>query len=184
MKFGNVLLAVGLLFIVIGFSLLVRFNTSNLPLSKTFIDASSPLWPKSIKIKSVSLEAEVARGGYKDQKWILDSDRALFLSTSYKLGEGGNTILYAHNTDKLFGNLKKTSIGDTIVLNDSNGKTYSFDIYSKEYIRANQMDKIATNLKDTITLFTCDGWFDEKRLVVKAKKSTKETTRLGLLRKL
>lgn len=168
MKLGNTLSILGISLIVVGFSLIVRSKTLSLPLSKVSIATYSPLWPKNVRIKSISLEAEVASGGYKDEKWILVNDHALYLPTSSKLGDGGNTILYAHNTDKLFGNLKKTSVGDIIDVNDADGKTYSFSIYSKEYIKANQMGKLATNLKDTITLFTCDGWFDEKRLVVKA----------------
>lgn len=178
MKPGNLLLILGLSLIVIGLSLLARFNSLSVSLADNTVFTYSPLWPKFIGIKSISLEAEIVPGGYRDEKWVLTNDKALFLPTSSKLGEGGNTIIYAHNTENLFGNLKKISIGETIVINDAKGKIYSFKVYSKEYISPYKMGKIATNLKDTVTLFTCDGWFDEKRLVIKAQKETKEITRL------
>ena len=61
---------------------------------------------------------------------------------------------------------KKCSITYRILL--IYGKTYIYKVYSLEYIKPSQIEKIDTNKKNTITLFTCDGWFDEKRLVVKA----------------
>jgi len=175
MKREIIFLVFGLALIAGGVYSLLKFQSLSLPLSKaTFSKESlsfsdSPLWPEWISIKNRDITVEVTAGGYEDGKWILDGNYVLYLPTSDKLGQGGNTILYAHSRDKLFGNLKKVSIGDQVILGDANGKIYNYSIYSMEYVRPYQMEKIDTNLKDTVTLFTCDGWFDEKRLVVKAK---------------
>lgn len=162
----------GILLIIFGVFLLVSYSTLSLPLSNSSIASVSaqPLWPKSINITKSKVTAQVRAGGYENGKWILDDNYAFYLPTSGKLGQGGNTILYAHTRDRLFGSLKKTSVGDIIILGDANGKIYSYKVYSIESIKPYQVEKIETNLKDTVTLFTCDGWFDEKRLVVKAGK--------------
>lgn len=171
MKREIILISFGLFFIMLGAFLMLRYKSLTLPLSKPSLLSAfvSPSLPKFISIPSAKINAEVASGGYKDNKWILDDNYVLFLPTSAKLGEGGNTILYAHNREGLFGNLKKASYGDVIVLSDANGKKYKYSIYSIEWIKPYETEKINTYEKDTITLFTCDGWFDEKRLVVKAK---------------
>lgn len=174
MKREITLIALGIVFIAIGVFSLMKHKSSSLPLERasaieeSFSESPSPSYPSWINIKKSNITAQVAAGGYKDGKWILDSDYVLYLPTSARLGQGGNTILYAHSREKLFGNLKKTSIGDQVILGDANGKMYSYKIYSVEYIKPYEIEKINTGAKDTVTLFTCDGWFDEKRLVVKA----------------
>ncbi|OGH14645.1 MAG: hypothetical protein A2687_00510 [Candidatus Levybacteria bacterium RIFCSPHIGHO2_01_FULL_38_26] len=175
MKREIVLIILGLFFVVCGVFALAKQSSSSLPLKdasvfrQTFADILSSGLPKWMEIDSAKISSEVAAGGYENGKWVLDSRYVLYLPTSGKLGDGGNTVFYAHNRDKLFGNLKKVSIGDTVKLGDSNGKTYIYKVYSLEYIKPSQIEKIDTNKKNTITLFTCDGWFDEKRLVVKAE---------------
>lgn len=175
MKREIILISLGIIFIAIGAFSLIKYQSLSLPLSSPYESRASsstllsPSYPSWINIKKSKITALVAAGGYEDGKWILDKDFVLYLPTSSKLGEGGNTILYAHSREKLFGNLKKASVGDIVILGDANGKMYNYSIYSMEYIKPNQIEKINTGIKDTVTLFTCDGWFDEKRLVVKAK---------------
>jgi len=175
MKREIILITVGIILIAIGAFLLVRYQSLSLPLSKSDKNSAASesigglSWPQWISIPNSKINAQIAAGGYKEGKWVLDDNFALYLPTSGKLGEGGNTILYAHTRERLFGNLKKTSVGDLIILGDANGKMYNYSVYSIEYIKPYQTDMIETNLKDTVTLFTCDGWFDENRLVVKAK---------------
>lgn len=174
MKREIIFIVLGLILIIVGIFSFSKYNSLSLPLSKSSIAlaASEPLWPKWINIAKSNITAQVTAGGITNGKWILDDNFALYLPTSGKLGEGGNTILYAHTRERLFGSLKKTTIGDIIILGDANGKIYNYKVYSIEYIKPNQVEKIETDLKDTVTLFTCDGWFDEDRLVVKAIKAT------------
>ncbi len=175
MKREIFLIVVGIILIAGGIFSLVRYQTLSLPLSKSsgnfseVLASTTPSLPKFVSIPKSKIYVQVAVGGYKYGKWIIDDNYALYLPNSGKLGEGGNTILYAHSRESLFGNLKKASIGDLVILGDANGKLYSYKVYSMEYIKPHQTEKINTGKNDTVTLFTCDGWFDEKRLVVKAE---------------
>lgn len=177
MKREVILISLGVILIAIGIFALVHYKSLSLPLRYSLLSelasatssSATPSWPKFIVVPNSKIDALVAFGGYKNGKWILADNLALYLPTSGKLGEGKNTILYAHNRKGLFGNLKKARIGDLVILGDANGKMYNYSVYSIEYVKPYQVEKIETNAKDTVTLFTCDGWFDEKRLVVKAK---------------
>jgi hypothetical protein len=73
--------------------------------------------PVSITIQSSDTPISVIPGGIYDGQWLLSDSQALYLPSSGKLGEGYNTVLYAHNTPALFGPLKKTSIGDRLPKN-------------------------------------------------------------------
>lgn len=142
-------------------------NTQTIDQTLDGISTKAALPVRIIAINA-DIDIPVTVGGFVNDKWILSKNNALFLPTSQMPGEGGNTILYAHKRKGLFATLKELSINDTITVYDLNGKTYTYKIYQKEDIKPDQMEKIQTNKNNTLTLFTCDGWFDENRLVVKA----------------
>jgi LPXTG-site transpeptidase (sortase) family protein len=175
MKREIILLILGFTLIAGGVYSLFRLHSSSLPISEAYTieeaisNTKSSLWPAWVSVRNREITAEVAAGGYEDGKWILDGNYVLYLPTSGKLGQGGNTVIYAHNREKLFGNLKNVSIGDVVMLGDKHGNIYNFKVYSMEYIKPYEVDKINTGKSNTVTLFTCDGWFDQERLVVKAK---------------
>ncbi len=125
--------------------------------------------PSSISIPSVRINVKVDEGGIASGNWILSSDKALYLPTSGKIGEGYNTIIYAHDTNNLFGPLLWVKKGDLILLTDRKGKEFKYKIFSTEEVDPKDLSKLYSTEKNIVTLFTCDGWFDEKRLLVKAK---------------
>ena len=125
--------------------------------------------PSEIMISSINLEAKIVQGGFINGEWILSDSKALYLPTSGKIGEGFNTILYAHNKPNLFGNLKAINEGDVITIKDNKGKEFSYTVFLKENINPRDLKKLYSDEKDILTLFTCDGWFDQERLLVKAR---------------
>lgn len=126
-------------------------------------------FPSDIEISSLNLKAKIIQGGFINGEWILSDDKALYLPTSGKIGEGFNTILYAHNKSNLFGSLKAINEGDLITIKDNKGKQFSYKVFSKENVDSKDLRKLYSDEKDIITLFTCDGWFDQERLLVKAR---------------
>ena len=125
--------------------------------------------PASISIPSIKLETKVIEGGIVNGNWILSDTDALFLPTSGKIGEGFNTIVYAHNTDKLFGSLRNIKQDDLVILRDRTGKEFKYKVFSIENVDPQDLRKLYSTEKNIISLFTCDGWFDQSRLLVKAK---------------
>ncbi len=127
--------------------------------------------PKKLTIPTLKIDTAVSEGGIVDGNWVLTDDSALFLPTSGRLGEGFNTIIYAHKREGLFLNLKNILAGDQIWLEDQTGKSFMYKVFWKEEINPTDVAKLKSDIPDSLTLFTCDGWFDEARLLVRAKKT-------------
>ena len=125
--------------------------------------------PASLSIPSHKININVDEGGIVEGEWVLSGVNALFLPTSGRLGEGYNTIIYAHNTRKLFGNLTKLSKGDKIVLTDRAGKAYLYKVTSVASVDPKNLKALYSTQKNVLTLFTCSGWADSERTVVKAR---------------
>lgn len=121
--------------------------------------------PLHIVVKSVGISLAIAPATIVDNSWTLYDDKASWLSTSKTPGEG-NVILYAHNKAGLFGKLKYVKIADEISL-ESNGKIYLYQVAEKRKVLPTDVDMVLSD-RDQLTLYTCDGVFDQKRLVVVA----------------
>lgn len=124
--------------------------------------------PQRILIPSLNIDAQITEGGFKDGAWILSENSVLFVPTSGGLGEGYNTILYAHRRPGLFQGLGKIKKDDEIFVEDTRGSSFTYRVYSIEMVKATEILKLKSDIKNTLTLFTCDGPFDQFRLIVKA----------------
>ncbi len=121
--------------------------------------------PAKIIIPGISLDLPIAEGSIVDDQWTLYDDKASWLSTSETPGRG-NVILYAHNKQGLFGGLNGLKAGDLISV-EHDGKLYSYVMTELRYVSPTQVDAILAD-NDQLTLYTCNGAFDQKRLVVTA----------------
>lgn len=126
-------------------------------------------WPTKIVISKINLAAPVVPGGIINGDWILSFDSAQYLPTSGKPGEGFNTIIYAHRLPNLFAKLYEVMPGDRIEITDGAGHVFIYKIYAIESIDPKETFKLFSPIPNNLTLFTCDGWWDQKRLVVKAR---------------
>lgn len=125
--------------------------------------------PAALSIPSIGINVNVDEGGIVNGEWVLANENALYLPTSGKLGEGFNTIIYAHNTPKLFGKLASIKKGNEIIMRDKSGKHYKYKVFEVENVDPKDLKKLYSTQKNIITLFTCSGWADTSRTVVRAK---------------
>ncbi|MDO8657160.1 MAG: sortase [Candidatus Levybacteria bacterium] len=130
--------------------------------------------PISISIQSIKMDLAVAPGVIINDEWTLFDDKVSWLATS-KMPGLGNVILYGHNRKGLFGDLSRTAIGDAVIIKDSN-KTYVYEITEKRKVKPDDVDAILSE-KNQLTLYTCDGTFDQRRLVVIALPKTDRLTK-------
>lgn len=128
----------------------------------------SPHIPSKLSIPAINLSVQVDQGGIVNNEWILSPKDALYLPTSGSLGEGYNTILYAHNTWPLFGKLSNGRKGDLIEITDTHGTIYRYKITSIENVDPKDLRSLYSSEKNILTLFTCSGWADTTRLLVRA----------------
>lgn len=126
-------------------------------------------FPQRIIIPDIKVNAHVIEGGFVKGQWILSDTDALYVPSSGKVGEGYNTIIYAHKRPGLFVDLGKVKKGTKIYVQDMNGKMLAYTVYSIENVLPESVDSLQTFVPNTVTLFTCDGIFDTSRRLVKAK---------------
>lgn len=126
---------------------------------------SSKVSPNLVKIPAIGLQLPVVEAFISQNQWVLFDDKVSWLATSETPGEG-NVILYAHNRENLFGPLKKVSVGDEILI-EHKEKTLNYYVTEKRKVTPEDVDAILSK-ENQLTLYTCDGSFDQKRLIVVA----------------
>ena len=143
--------------------------------------------PIHVSIKERNISADIVEVGLQadgtldtPKKW----NEAGWYKKSAKPGEEGNVIINAHFDDNLgrpaaFWQLKNATVGDTVLLEDSLGRLYAYQIVDSFLVDIKDPDRLEvledTKGKSELTLITCGGiWLPgqstyDKRLVVKAE---------------
>lgn len=137
----------------------------------------NPGTPKEIIMPSINTALQINAGNYTPEKdsWNISDHAAFFAQESAPLmSEKGNTIIYAHNKDILFGNINKLGPGDVITIKDDNNISHNFEYLSK--IEVSPRDpSVFYELEDyKLVLLTCSGLLDQNRLLVFFKPTIKE----------
>ena len=173
---ATIFLISGLLLITQGlFDLSKRLGYYN-PVTKTSTIYNPPSsftsqsTPSEISIKSLSLSLPVEPIKIKSGYWPTSQTGVSFLADSGNLGNVGNLIFYGHNWKNLLGNLHKVKTGDTLVVSGQNGQDFLYSIAYIATVNADDVSILADTNDERITLYTCTGFLDQKRLVVVAKR--------------
>jgi LPXTG-site transpeptidase (sortase) family protein len=82
-------------------------------------------------------------------------------------------VIFAHAREGLFLNLQHILQGEEVYVL-TNKKWYAYTVDEITQVTPEQVEVIAPTTDERITLFTCSGFADEKRLIVVGKK--KEVT--------
>lgn len=174
-------LGLGIAFFVLGFLLVFGGKRQNDFAGYTF--ASEPVEvrgftternfyrsePRRIMMPDLSIDLEVKRAEIIDGYWEVFEDKAAWGVDSGYPGENGNQVIFAHAKEGLFLPLKEISGGMSIyVLTD--GTWYSYKVVDIKEVFPNQTEVIAPTEDETLTLYTCSGFNDAKRLIVTAKR--------------
>lgn len=125
--------------------------------------------PTEISIPSININEPVDIGTIKDGVWQISYNNPTFLETSARPGTGGNTIIYGHNKKAIFGNLPYLSIGQKILIKTTDGKTYIYVAYEKDFVGPGRVDLVSSTNTEVLTIYTCWGIFDSERAVIRAK---------------
>jgi LPXTG-site transpeptidase (sortase) family protein len=123
--------------------------------------------PVRILIPKANIDLKVVDAQIINGYWELSDNTA-----SYGLGSGhpgtiGNTVIFAHARTGLFYNLKDVKINDIIYV-FTKDKWYRYKVGTITAVYPNQTEVLQTTKKEVLTLYTCTGFTDEKRLIVTA----------------
>ena len=125
--------------------------------------------PTEISIPSININEPIDIGSIKDGVWQISYNNPTFLETSARPGTGGNIVIYGHNKKAIFGNLPYLSIGQKIMIKTTDGKTYTYIVYEKDFVGPGRVDLVSPTNTEELTIYTCWGIFDIDRAVVKSK---------------
>lgn len=136
----------------------------NAPVTSRFLTTKLP--PTAIRIARLNKFLPISAALVNDNEWDIFDNQVSWLSTSAVPGEG-NVILYAHDGPEMFGDLNELEKGDVIeVLQNDVWRSYV--VSESRSVTPSDVEAILSE-DNQLTLYTCEGSFDQKRLVVYAE---------------
>ena len=172
---ANCLLVIGFLSLfILSYLIYQRYNPQNLsfdlpPATYSVNQDISSLQPIGIKIDSINLSLSIIPSEINDNKWEASTKGISYLRTSVIPGDKGNSILYGHNWPNLLGSLKRVKPGQEIVVIYNDNSRRSFEVEYLMSVSPSETSILEKSEDNRITLYTCDGFLDSKRLVAVAK---------------
>jgi len=173
--FGKFFMFVGVFFLIAaGVLTFQRYNPNRLK----FIDYKPATQnvpqragaPKHLVINELGINLDVFPAEIVNDRWQTTYDGISYLSTSPIPGNLGNSILYGHNWNSLLGNLKNAKPGQIIEIIDNAGNVTRFEVNFVQVVGPDEKSILNQTTDSRLTLYTCTGFLDSKRLVVTALK--------------
>ena len=131
-------------------------------------DLAEAALPVRIIIPELGIDLDVQESKIVNGYWEVPEDKAAWGEGSGVPGYVGNQVIFAHARDGLFSNLENVETGMKIyVLTDDDWYTYEVGEIKEVY--PNQTEVIAPTEHEQLTLYTCSGYKDSKRLIVVSK---------------
>ena len=124
--------------------------------------------PTRIAIPSIGVALPVIPSKIVHGKWEETTIGVSYVAKSPIPGEIGNSIMYGHNWPTLLGDLPNVKPGDKITIDYQNTKPRTFTVVFINTVSPDTTSVLLPTTDRRITLYTCTGFLDSKRLVVTA----------------
>lgn len=125
--------------------------------------------PVRIIIPQVNIDLPVVEANVVGGYWETSETTASHGIGSANPGEKGNMVIFAHARDGLFAPLRSIKKYATIYVLTGNG-WHQYRTRSIQEVLPQNTEVISPTPDETLTLFTCTGFLDSKRLVVVAQR--------------
>lgn len=145
------------------------FDKEETPINFSQVSRTGAI-PVYIKSYPLGVDIKIKESGIKDGIWQVFSDAISHLANSARIGERGNMIIYGHNKDNVLGPIRFAKIGERIDLYDASGNKYSYEVTKVDTVDPDNLSYIFPTAEETLTIYTCTGFFDSKRFIAVAKK--------------
>lgn len=129
--------------------------------------------PRKIVIPELSIDLEVKPADVINGYWEVFTDTAAWGKGSGLPGEVGNQVIFAHAREGLFLPFRSIKEGMAIYVTTNDG-WYSYEVKEIKEVTPDNTEVIKQTEDETLTLYTCSGFNDEKRLIVIAKPKPQE----------
>ncbi len=180
-KLSSIKYITGAVIVVIGV-LMISGNLLIQPVPKSETFASEPIQisgfelqsadtgeiPQKLIIPDLNIFIDVRESGIVDGYWQVFEDSAGWGKGSGLPGEIGNQVIFAHAREGLFAPLRKIESGMRIfILTESSWFEYEVELIDEVF--PGDTKYIQQSDQEILTLYTCSGYQDSKRLIVVAK---------------
>ena len=172
---GIALILLGIIFVFGGAGLFKRTNSETFASEPVriegFIASEEALEkiPQRIILPELSIDLPVKNSGLINGYWQVFIDAAGWGEGSGLPGQPGNQVIFAHARRGLFLPLKDVEIGNKVYVL-SKETWYQYEVKEIKQVLPSQVEVIAPTEDETLTLYTCSGFTDSKRLIVVAKR--------------
>jgi LPXTG-site transpeptidase (sortase) family protein len=129
----------------------------------------SKTYPLRVVIPSLQIDVRLEPAKVVNGKWEVFEKTGSYGIGSGVPGEAGNSVVFAHARDGLFLPLKSVKEG-AIIYVFTNDKWYTYKAQEIKEVLPHDVSVIAPTEDETLTLYTCTGFADSKRLIVTAKR--------------
>lgn len=122
--------------------------------------------PRHITVPSLGIDVAVADGSYDAHtgQWTLSEDSAFYgTPTTLINSDSGNTLVYGHNSEKIFGKLLQIQTGAEVIVTTDNGYKFTYTYQSTEAVKPTDTTPLAYTSKPRLTLQTCSGAWNQTR---------------------
>ena len=173
-------LFLGLSILFISFFILFGASIKKTLISKSFRDepvevqgfgeevkAENP--PTRIVIQELKIDLPVEKALIVEGYWEVFDDMAGWGEGTSSPGQAGNQVIFAHARRGLFLPLRNIKQGAKIEVYSGDTK-YLYEAKEIKEVTPSQIEVIAPTQDETLTLYTCSGFSDSKRLIVIAKR--------------
>ncbi len=124
--------------------------------------------PKSIYISSI-VNSEIMVAITQEENLPIAQDKPTYLLNSPKPGDDANIIIYGHNSNDVFGNLHTIKKGEEIIIGTSEGTIHPYRVTEILIVEPSNTKPLQATNYELLTLYTCTGLLDSKRLVIQAQ---------------
>ncbi len=124
--------------------------------------------PVRVDIPSAGIAVPVSQSRIVDGVWQVSETGASHLAVSANPGQAGNIIIYGHNYPAIFGNLPSVRRGDSVLVTAGDGRKTAYAVREAITVMPDDLSVVMPTDTETLTLYTCTGFLDSQRFVVRA----------------
>lgn len=153
-------------------STVTSFSQEPVKIDKTIISGQASKTknpPVRIVYPLLEIDLPVRQARIIKGYWEVFPDTAGYGTGSSYPDETGNQVIFAHARPGLFAPLKQAQNGQSVFV-FTKDKWYQYTVVDIKEVLPSQVEVIAPTKETILTLYTCSGYANSKRLIVTAKR--------------
>ncbi len=133
------------------------------------IETNEELLPAQILISSTGIDLPVFLARVENDYWQISAEGASYLLGSGIPGRPGNVVIYGHNKNNLLGPIRWLEKGAEIKITNQKQEVFVYQLIEAKTVSPDSIEVLSPTEEAILTLYTCTGFLDQERHVVRAR---------------